>query len=93
MADETILATNPTCPSCGQGASEQFYQVRSVPVHQVKLVRSRADALSCPKGDIGLRFCGGCGFIWNAAFDPGLMRYDEDYEFDPGGVADLQPLP
>ena len=80
MADETILATNPTCPSCGRDRSEQFYQVRSVPVHQVKLVRSRAEALACPRSDIGLRFCGGCGFVWNAAFDPGLMRYEQDYK-------------
>jgi 2-polyprenyl-3-methyl-5-hydroxy-6-metoxy-1,4-benzoquinol methylase len=80
VADDTALTTSPTCPTCGQDRSEQFYQVRQVPVHQVKLVRSRADALACPRGDIGLRFCHGCGFVWNAAFDPRLMRYEEDYE-------------
>jgi hypothetical protein len=50
------------------------------PVHQVQLVHSRAAALACRKGDIGLRFCTSCGFVWNAAFDVSLMRYDEDYE-------------
>jgi 2-polyprenyl-3-methyl-5-hydroxy-6-metoxy-1,4-benzoquinol methylase len=80
VADDTILSTNPTCPCCGQDRSEQFYQVRSVPVHQVKLVRSRAAALAARKGDIGMRFCHGCGFVWNAAFDPNLMQYEEDYE-------------
>jgi 2-polyprenyl-3-methyl-5-hydroxy-6-metoxy-1,4-benzoquinol methylase len=80
VADDSILATSPTCPCCGQDSSEQFYQVRSVPVHQVKLVRSRADALATRKGDIGLRFCHGCGFVWNAAFDPHLMQYEQDYE-------------
>jgi len=80
VAEQTVLPTDPTCLSCGREASEQFYQVRGVPVHQVKLVRSRADALACRTGDIGLRFCSGCGFVWNAAFDPALMQYQDDYE-------------
>ncbi len=72
-------ATGPTCPSCG-GAGTVFYALDGVPVHQVKLVRSRAEALNCAKGDIHLAFCPGCGFVWNAAFDVDLMQYQEDYE-------------
>jgi len=80
VAEQTDLATNPTCPACGRDASEQFYRVRGVPTQQVKLVQSRADALACRTGDIGLRFCGGCGFVWNAAFEPTLVEYEDDYE-------------
>ena len=69
-----------------------FYEVDGVPVHQVKLVRTRAEALNCAKGDIRMCFCASCGFVWNGAFDPARMRYEDDYEFDPGGVADLQCL-
>jgi hypothetical protein len=76
----TDLATGPTCPSCAGSASRQFYELRSVPVHQVKLVRSRDQALTCARGDIALRLCTSCGFVWNAAFDPELMHYEEDYE-------------
>jgi hypothetical protein len=72
-------ATEPICPSCG-GIGMPFYELGDVPVHQVKLVRSRADALSSPKGDIRLSFCHDCGFVWNAAFDPARMQYQEDYE-------------
>ena len=72
-------ASGPTCPSCG-GTGTVFYALDGVPVHQVKLVRSRAEALNCPKGDIHLAFCPDCGFVWNAAFDVGLMQYQEDYE-------------
>ena len=61
-------ATGPTCPSCG-GTGMTFYEIDDVPVHQVKLVRSRAEALNGTKGDIHLAFCGSCGFVWNAAFD------------------------
>jgi Methyltransferase domain/C-methyltransferase C-terminal domain len=72
-------ATEPICPSCG-GAGMTFYELGSVPVHQVKLVRSRAEALAGRKGDIRLAFCRSCGFVWNAAFDVALMQYQEDYE-------------
>ncbi len=74
------LATSSACPCCASSASRQFYEVRGVPVHQVKLVRSREEARACASGDIALRFCTACGFVWNAAFDPALMRYEEDYE-------------
>ena len=75
-----IAASAPVCPSCGGRAGRPFYQVAGVPVHQVKLVRTRAAALGCAKGDIRLCFCPGCGFVWNAAFEPARMRYEEDYE-------------
>jgi SAM-dependent methyltransferase len=74
------VPTSPTCPGCQSEASTPFYGVRSVPVHQVQLVPSRKAAKACRKGDMGLRFCKGCGFVWNAAFDVARMRYDEDYE-------------
>ncbi len=85
--------TSPICPGCQSDRSTPFYRVPGVPVHQVKLVPSHEAALACQKGDIELRFCQACGFVWNAAFDASLMRYEEDYEFDPDRVADLQPLP
>jgi 2-polyprenyl-3-methyl-5-hydroxy-6-metoxy-1,4-benzoquinol methylase len=68
------------CPSCGGRAGRSFYQVADVPVHQVKLVRTRQAALNCARGDIALCFCPGCGFVWNGAFDPARMRYADDYE-------------
>jgi SAM-dependent methyltransferase len=68
------------CPSCGGRAGRPFYQVDGVPVHQVKLVRTRAEALNCARGDFRMCFCPSCGFVWNGAFDPALMRYEDDYE-------------
>ena len=68
------------CPSCGSRAERPFYEVDDVPVHQVKLVRTRDQALNCVRGDIRLCFCPSCGFVWNGAFDSARMRYEEDYE-------------
>ncbi|HEY8475331.1 MAG TPA: class I SAM-dependent methyltransferase [Chloroflexota bacterium] len=44
------------------------------------LCPTREDALAVPRGDIALTFCRSCGYIFNAAFDPDLMRYDQRYE-------------
>jgi 2-polyprenyl-3-methyl-5-hydroxy-6-metoxy-1,4-benzoquinol methylase len=68
------------CPSCGGCADRPFYQVNRVPVHQVKLVRTRHEALHGATGDIALCFCPSCGFVWNGAFDPARMSYEDDYE-------------
>jgi SAM-dependent methyltransferase len=38
------------------------------------------EAINYPKGDIRLRFCGQCGFIWNDAFDPRNEEYSARYE-------------
>jgi hypothetical protein len=75
-----LAASAHVCPSCGGRAERPFYEVAAVPVHQVKLVRTRDEALACAMGDVRLCFCPGCGFVWNAGFDPGRMRYEDDYE-------------
>ncbi len=51
-----------------------------VPVHSVQLATSRDAARAVPVGDIRLRFCRGCGLIWNAAFDRDRAHYDARYE-------------
>ncbi len=73
-------AAGENCPACGSGDARPFYQARRVPTHMVLLLRSREAALGCSKGEIELRFCHGCGFIWNARFDPRLVYYEDDYE-------------
>ena len=60
-------------------AERPFYEVDRVPVHQVKLVRTRGSA-ELREGDIRMCFCASCGFVWNGAFDPASMRYEDDYE-------------
>jgi 2-polyprenyl-3-methyl-5-hydroxy-6-metoxy-1,4-benzoquinol methylase len=76
----TASSSPYVCPSCGGRVARPFYEVHDVPVHQVKLVRTRRAARNCTKGDIALCFCPSCGFVWNGAFDPARMRYEDDYE-------------
>ncbi len=57
-----------------------FYQQDQVPVHSVVLLRTREAAVSYPRGDLQLAFCGACGFVSNVAYDPSLQDYSSDYE-------------
>ena len=74
------MTSSYACPSCTNRGLEIFYQVLSVPVHDVLLHRTQAEALGYPKGDIQLGFCPACGFITNTWFNPDLMEYSSQYE-------------
>ena len=76
--------SSATCPSCGSAACDLFYEVDAVPTNSCLLVPDREAALRFPTGDIRLRFCRRCGFIFNAAFRPELTTYSEAYEETQG---------
>jgi hypothetical protein len=73
-----------TCPSCGARELEGFYEQQSIPVHSVRLVRTRAEALDFPRGSLRLACCAACGFIANTAYDPSLQDYAISYEETQG---------
>ncbi len=73
-----------TCPACGSKGMLIFYEAMNVPVHSVLLMPTREEALSYPKGNIRLGFCGACGFISNTAFDATLHEYSSRYEETQG---------
>lgn len=68
------------CPVCGKAAESTFLALQDVPVQCNVQWPSREAALAAPRGDIALACCSGCSMIWNTAFDPSLVRYDEQYE-------------
>ncbi len=84
---QTIDSTTPArkdCPVCGSPGSAPLYRQEGVPVHSVLLFRSRDEAVRFPRGDLELKHCTECGFVWNAAFDESAMRYSADYEETQG---------
>ena len=68
------------CPVCGAGATEPFLHRRGVPVHQNLLFATPAAARGMARGDLEMRACAACGFVFNAAFDPALVEYGPAYE-------------
>jgi hypothetical protein len=53
-----------------------------VPFMQNIRCESPQSARDVPQGQLEMTGCEMCGFVWNAAFDPKLLRYDEHYEND-----------
>ena len=68
------------CPNCGSAALRVFYSQQGIPVNSCILMQSEAEARGYPRGDLRLAWCEACGFLTNAAFDPGKAEYSERYE-------------
>jgi SAM-dependent methyltransferase len=68
------------CPVCDSDNTSMFFSLDGMPINVCIQWASRSQALGCPKGDIRLAFCGGCGFVWNTAFDAGRVDYSSSYE-------------
>lgn len=74
------IADKDACPACGGGALAPVIALDEVPANSCLMLDSAAEARAFPRGRIALTFCGGCGFIYNRAFDPLLTEYSERYE-------------
>lgn len=89
-------ASDPACPVCGAPAGTSVLLRNGVPVHQNLLYASRDAALGARRGDLDFRLCAGCGFVFNAAFDPALVEYGPDYEnsqqYSPAFVVHLDEM-
>ena len=79
-----MSTTGVQCPLCGRTATRFLYEAEDVPVHSVLLMSSRDEALGYPRGDVCLRACGSCGFVFNSAFDPRVHEYSPQYEETQG---------
>jgi ubiquinone/menaquinone biosynthesis C-methylase UbiE len=69
-----------SCPCCGSAEVETFFEALRVPVNSVLMLKSKAEALDFPRGDIVLGRCASCGFIYNTTFKPKLLEYSERYD-------------
>jgi SAM-dependent methyltransferase len=84
------------CPICDAPAAARFLHRPSVPVHQNLLLPSADAARSVRRGELDMRACGSCGFVFNAAFDPELTEYGPEYEnsqdHSPAFIGHLEEL-
>lgn len=70
------------CPVCAHSAAviEVLDLSAPVPVLANRLYDESCTAQAAPTGRTRLVLCPTCGHIWNAAFAPELVQYDEGYE-------------
>jgi hypothetical protein len=78
--ESPALENTPACPVCASARTEEVLHIPGVPVYCNVLHASWEDALTAPRGDLDLRFCPACGYLFNAAFDPARVEYRGDYE-------------
>jgi hypothetical protein len=71
-----------SCPVCDGTTLIACIDRDPVPVFQNALYPSIETARSAKTGNLAIRFCGACGFGFNAAFEPDLVAYGADYEND-----------
>lgn len=61
-----------------------LYEQTEFPIFQNRMYDSAAEAKACPKGDIRLVENTDSGLVYNAAFRPELMTYDDHYQNEQG---------
>ena len=73
-----------TCPNCKHSDLEDFFEIKSAPVHSLITINEYQQAIEIPRKDIALAFCNNCGFIFNSSFDTSLDFYTQGYEDQQG---------
>lgn len=57
-----------------------LYEIEQLPVFQNRMYDSEEEAIGCPKGDVRLVENLKTGLVYNEAFRPELMQYDDHYQ-------------
>ena len=57
-----------------------LFKVNKLPVHQNVVYLTKEEAKACPRGDMLLVQNDETGLIYNAAFNPDIMTYNENYQ-------------
>jgi SAM-dependent methyltransferase len=70
------------CPVCRSSDTSVFDRRECVSILQNRLYDTAQAARGAPTGQLAMAACNDCSFVWNAAFDSELMKYDPSYEND-----------
>ncbi|MCE5229777.1 class I SAM-dependent methyltransferase [bacterium] len=77
QSQATLKPGTCECPVCGGHDAFVFIGIDSMPVLIGHQFGSAAAARDSARGPISLAYCAQCSFIWNAAFNPNLLVYDQ----------------
>lgn len=67
-----------------EGKTKLLYQLDGLPIFQNRMYDTAAEAKTCPTGNMQLVEDLQTGLIYNAAFRPELMAYDNNYQNEQG---------
>lgn len=74
------MTTTSSCPVCNEQNSLLLDYRKSVPTLQNNTLASIEEATAFPSGELAMRRCSCCGFVWNDAFDESAISYDNNYD-------------
>ncbi|MDL5046856.1 class I SAM-dependent methyltransferase [Oscillatoria amoena NRMC-F 0135] len=69
-----------SCPICQSDSTISFLNREQVPVHQNLVINKQDAAIHTTRGNLYLRVCQECGFIFNQAFEPTKLSYEKNYD-------------
>lgn len=69
------MSERPDCPACDGTDLVTIYQLEAIPVQSCILLDTEKEARAFPRAPLLLKACDGCGFVFNALFDPSLVDY------------------
>lgn len=75
----SCVMCNSKCSICGYENHQDILTRRNVPAHQNLLLNSHHDALHVVTGDLDLKICRNCAFIYNHSFDYSKLSYGPEY--------------
>lgn len=76
-----------SCPICKSINVVKFLSRKNLPVHQNLLFSDQKSAVSANRGDLNLKICRECDFVFNSTFDLSKLSYGEKYD----NTQDLSP--
>jgi SAM-dependent methyltransferase len=74
-APESRAAPREDCPACGGRDLTALLDLPDIPAQSCVLLATAEESAAFPRHEMRLRFCDGCGFVFNAAFDERLIDY------------------
>jgi hypothetical protein len=75
-----LISTKNKCPVCNSTEILIFLEILQTPVFCNVLWSTRDEAMNAPKADIRLGYCDNCGHLYNFAYDPQKIDYNQNYE-------------
>ena len=80
VSNQRELAPGVRCPVCRERDIREVLHLASIPTNNSIVCTTRTEAEEWPTGSFRLCACLGCGFLYNADFDPALVEYSERTE-------------
>jgi SAM-dependent methyltransferase len=65
-------------------STRELLRLEGIPAYQNKMFASESAALDCPRGDLLLVQDEASGLVFNRAFDPECVHYDDSYQNEQG---------